>query len=469
MARLLVAVLAVSASGNFFVRAQETSGGTAAMPGQATAAKPRMVDVGLGWSKSSINTVKFRHASLATYQDTQFVAYYDANQKVVVGKRKLAEDTWDIKTTTLTGNTLDAHNTISIAVDGEGLLHLSWNHHNEKLHYVVSKAPLSLELIAAKTDGKAETSVTYPEFYNMPNGDLLLMFRDGKSGNGKLVLKRYDLKTKAWTTLQDNLVDSHDTTMNAAGKPVTYNAYPEMCVDARGTIHLGWVWRGSFDVASNHNVCYTQSTDGGITWTTAAGKPQELPITALNCETAWVVPPKHDLINQTSIAADAEGHPYICTFFKPGDNPVTQVMVVHFDGKAWKSTQVGERKTALNLGGGGTKRLLLSRPLIFVDDSQKQAKVHVVFRDVERRDRISVASTANIDQEPWTIKDLTPDAYGFWEPTGDDSLWKRDKTIHLFVQNTDQLDYSDNKGTRTDANPTMVRVLEWKPSGMTFE
>ena len=144
-------------------------------------------------------------------------------------------------------------------------------------------------------------------------------------------------------------------------------------------------------------------------------------------------------------------------------------MVVHFDGKAWKSTQVGERKTALNLGGGGTKRLLLSRPLIFVDDSQKQAKVHVVFRDVERRDRISVASTANIDQEPWTIKDLTPDAYGFWEPTGDDSLWKRDKTIHLFVQNTDQLDYSDNKGTRTDANPTMVRVLEWKPSGMTFE
>ena len=61
----------------------------------------------------------------------------------------------------------------------------------------------------------------------------------------------------------------------------------------------GWVWRGPPGVESNHNVCYTQSTDGGITWTTAAGKPQELPITALNCETAWVVPMKHDLINQT--------------------------------------------------------------------------------------------------------------------------------------------------------------------------
>ena len=89
--------------------------------------------------------------------------------------------------------------------------------------------------------------------------------------------------------------------------------------------------------------------------------------------------------------------------------------------------------------------------------------MYVVFRDVDRRDRISVASTANIDQEPWTIKDLTSEAYGFWEPTGDDSLWQRDKTIHLFVQNTDQLDGSDAGGTTMDANPTMVRVLEWKP------
>ena len=467
VAHLLAVVFVMSASGNLFVCAQETNAAAEAMPVQPNASEPRLVDVGLGWSMSSINTVKFRHASLATHQDTQFIAYYDADQKVVVGKRKLSEDKWQLKTTELTGNTRDAHNTISIAVDGDGFLHMSWNHHNEKLHYVVGKEPLSLELIPAKTDGVAETRVTYPEFYNMPNGDLMLMFRDGMSGNGVVVLKRYDLKTKTWTTLHENLVESHDTTLQIsgtnAGKLATYNAYCEMCVDAKGTLHLGWVWRSSLDVASNHNVCYAQSTDGGVTWTTAAGKPQELPITALNCETAWVVPTKHDLINQTSIAADAEGHPYICTFFKPGDNPVTQLMVVYFDGNAWKSTQVGERKTALNLGGGGTKPLGLSRPLILIDESQKQAKVNVVFRDVDRGNKISVASTANIDQDPWAFKDLTPDAYGFWEPTGDDSLWMRDKTIHLFVQNTEQMDYKDNTGAKTDANPTMVRVLEWKP------
>ena len=458
---LLVAVLVASASGNFIVRAQETSDAAAALPEQAKASEPRMVDVGLGWSENTINAVKYRQSSLATYRDTQFIAYYDANQKVVVGKRKLAEDKWELKTTELTGNTVDAHNSISMAVDGAGILHMSWNHHttHNGLHYVVSKEPLSLDLIAAKTDGKAETSVSYPEFFNLPHGDLLLTFRDGASGNGKVVLKRYDLKTKTWTTLQDDLIDSHDTTMDAVDNLVTYNGYTEMCVDAKGTIHMGWVWRLSQNVETNHNVCYARSTDGGITWTTAAGKPQELPITALNCETAWVVPVKHDLANQTSIAADADGHPYICTLFKPGKNPVTQLMVVHFDGKAWTATQVGERKTALNLGGGGVRPMLLSRPMIFVDDSQKQAKVHVVFRDVDREDRISVASTANIAQEPWTFKYLTSDAYGFWEPTGDDSLWQRDKTIHLFVQNTEQKD----NGPKIDANPTMVRVLEWKP------
>ena len=466
-APLLVAGFVVFASGNLFVRAQEANGGAAATSGQTNASEPRMVDVGLGWAKSSINTVKFRHASLATYQDTQFIAYYDANQKVVVGKRKLSEDTWELKTTELTGNTRDAHNTISIAVDGEGYLHMSWNHHNEKLHYVISKEPLSLELIPAITDGVAETKVTYPEFYNMPNGDLLLMFRDGMSGDGVVVLKRYDVKTKTWKTLHENLIENHDTTLQIsgtnAGKLDTYNAYCEMCVDAKGTLHLGWVWRSTGDVKTNHNVCYAQSTDGGISWTTAAGKPQELPINALNCETALVVPTSHGLINQTSIAADADGHPYICTFFKPVKNPVTQLMVVHFDGNVWKSSQVGERLTELNLGGIGTKRLLLSRPLILIDDSQKQAKVNVIFRDVDRGDKITVASTANIDQEPWTFKDLTLDAYGSWEPTGDDSLWRRDKTINLFVQNTNQLDSNDNMGTRIDPNPTMVRVLEWKP------
>ena len=159
-----------------------------------------MADVGLGWSKSSINAVKFRHASLATYKDTQFIAYYDANKKVVVGNRKLGEDKWELKTTELTGKTEDAHRAISIAVDGEGILHMSWDQRTlygrNGINYVVSKEPLSLELIAAKTDGKTENSVTYPEFYNMPNGDLLLTFRYGKSGDGKQVLKRYDLKTR---------------------------------------------------------------------------------------------------------------------------------------------------------------------------------------------------------------------------------------------------------------------------------
>ena len=42
--------------------------------------------------------------------------------------------------------------------------------------------------------GKDEDDVTYPEFYRMPDGDLLFAYRSGASGRGNLVLNRYDLK-----------------------------------------------------------------------------------------------------------------------------------------------------------------------------------------------------------------------------------------------------------------------------------
>ena len=104
--------------------------------------------------------------------------------------------------------------------------------------------------------GKNEDRVTYPEFYSLPNGDLLFTYRDGVSGGGNLVLNRYDLKQKQWTRLQDKLIDGEGER----------NAYSQMAVDAKGTIHLSCVWRETPDVATNHDMCYARSTNGGKTW-----------------------------------------------------------------------------------------------------------------------------------------------------------------------------------------------------------
>jgi hypothetical protein len=49
--------------------------------------------------------------------------------------------------------------------------------------------------------------VSYPEFYRMPNGNLLFFYRNGASGKGNLVVKSYDISTSKWSMLHENLID----------------------------------------------------------------------------------------------------------------------------------------------------------------------------------------------------------------------------------------------------------------------
>ena len=167
----------------------------------------KLVDVGLGWASNSVNAVIFRKNSLVTYRDTQYIAYYNQDKYVVLGKRKSGSSSWILKQTPFQGNTNDAHNTISIMVDGDGYLHVSWDHHGHPLRYAKSVSSGSLDLTSKLSmTGVDEGNVTYPEFYKMPGGDLLFFYRSGASGQGDLVLNRYDLKTKTWQRLHDNLI-----------------------------------------------------------------------------------------------------------------------------------------------------------------------------------------------------------------------------------------------------------------------
>src|SRR5574338_554228 len=108
--------------------------------------KTKVVKVDSGWASNSINTTVFRKNSLVTFKDWQYIAFYNKDGFVVLGKRKWNDTKWIIEQTQYKGNVSDAHNVISIMVDGDGYLHMAWNHHNNHLHYVKSKAPGSLKL-----------------------------------------------------------------------------------------------------------------------------------------------------------------------------------------------------------------------------------------------------------------------------------------------------------------------------------
>lgn len=410
----------------------------------------KLVTVADGWSGNSVNAVIFRKNSLTSFGDTQYIAFYNAEKKVVLGKRRLGESQWQLQTTAFSGNANDAHNTISIMTDGDGYLHLSWDHHNNPLHYSrsVSRGSLQMGVPEAMT-GKKENKVSYPEFYKLPGGNLLFLCRDGGSGNGNLVINRYDVATRQWKQLQENLIDGE-------GKR---NAYCQTFVDSKGAIHISWVWRETPDVATNHDMCYTCSRDGGITWQKTTGEVYQLPITAATAEYACHIPQRSELINQTSMYADDRGYPYIATYWKPAGTQVPQFQLVYYNGSEWKTSQVSNRHSAFSLSGTGTKKIPVSRPQIMVKRAGKRTEAYLVFRDEERGSKASVAYCKALQKGKWITTDLSEASLGQWEPSYDTDVWQSRGELHLFVQQVAQGD-----GEKTEnVPPQPVGVLEWKP------
>lgn len=413
-----------------------------------TRSRTRLINVDSGWARNTVNVTVFRKNSLVTFKDTQFIAFYNPQRYVVLGKRKIGESKWILKQTQFQGNTTDAHNVISIMVDGDGVLHMAWDHHNNPLRYAKGIAPGSIEMTGKiSMTGNEGNSVSYPEFYKLADGSLLFLFRDGGSGNGNLVINRYDIKKRQWTTVQRNLISGE-------GKR---NAYWQTFVDGSGVIHLSWVWRESPNVASNHDLAYARSTDGGISWQRSNGGIYTLPITASTAEYAARIPQNSELINQTSMYADEHGEPFIATYWRDSGTTVPQYHIVYLKKGRWKVSGLGFRKTPFTLNGGGSKRIPVARPQVMSDGK----KVYMVFRDEERGSKVSVAYTKDIGSNEWKILDLTHHSVGSWEPSFDTELWKSRKQLHLFVQKAVQV---DGEGLNEEG-AEMVRVVEWKREG----
>jgi hypothetical protein len=410
----------------------------------------RLVDVAPAWANNSVNTVVFRKNSLVSDKGTQYVAFYDQDGYVVLGKRRLGDTAWTLQRTRFQGHVADAHNTISIMVDGAGYLHVAWDHHNNELRYARSVSPGSLELgDKQRMTGQDERSLTYPEFHRLPDGNLLFLYRNGASGQGNLVANRYDVAHRSWQRLSSNLISGEGQR----------SAYWQAFVDHLGTIHVSWVWRESPDVASNHDLAYARSRDGGQTWEKSTGERYTLPITAASAEYAARIPENSELINQTSMSTDRAGRPYIATYWRDQGSQVPQYRVVHLAPAGWKTLTLDFRKTPFSLGGAGTKAIPIARPQVLVDIGSEQPKGLLIFRDEARGNRVSAVDIAKFDTGHWTIRDLTEKSVGAWEPSYDTELWRSQGVLNLFVEDVSQVD-GEGQAVRP---PSMVRVLEWKP------
>ena len=406
-----------------------------------------LIEVGSGYSQTSVNTTVFRQGSLVSNDSLQYISYYDPEGFVVVGKRKIGTTEWKTNRTPFQGNVKDAHNIISIGLDGNGILHMAFDHHGSPLHYTRSIEPSSLLLEPLqRMNGINEENVTYPEFHSSPDGNLFFVYRSGASGNGNMVMKRYNHAEQNWETIQENLIDGEDQR----------NAYWQMFIDPQGIIHLSWVWRESWLVETNHDLNYARSKDGGKSWEKSDGSRYTLPITIESAEIAWEIPQNSELINQTSMTADSEGHPYIATYWRDNGSEVPQYRLVWNDGKEWQMSQVGNRSMPFSLSGGGTKMIPISRPRVVSDGKM----AYYIFRDEEKGSKVSIASTRDLKSGEWTVSDYTDFPVDAWEPSHDSDLWNNKKILNVFVQRSHQGD--GEKISDTMEKQTPIFVLEIK-------
>lgn len=414
---------------------------------KAAKVSTKLVTVAPGWAENSVNATIFRKNSVVSTVNYQFVAFYDSTAHVVLARRAHGSEQWEVHQTQYTGNIRDAHNVISLMVDGEGYLHLSWDHHNNPLHYCRSLKPESLELGDMEPMlGENEKVVSYPEFYRMADGGLLFAYRDGGSGNGNLVLNRYDLTAKKWLRLQTNLIDGEGQR----------NAYWQLFVDAGGTIHVSWVWRESPDVRSNHDMCYACSKDGGKSWVKSTGEVYALPIHAASAEVVKAIPQGSNLINQTSMTTDADGNPFIATYYKEAGDSCTQFHLIYRQNGSWKSSVATHRKLDFDLGGVGSRSNPISRPQLMIVKQGKQQRLALIYRDEEAGNNIVLATSPLTEQLNWSSQVISPYPVDRWEPSYDTELLRLQNKIQLYYQRVAQ----GQAETTVALSPQPVGILE---------
>lgn len=400
---------------------------------------------------SSINAPPGFNQSLVSDDRFQFAGYYAPDGAVRIARRDLPRGAWTTFATPFSGNPADAHNTIALGLDGAGALHVAWGHHNVPLNYArapaaATAAPVIFDAPTAMV-GRNETRVTYPQFFRLPDGDLLFTFRDGGSGNGNLVLNRYSPTSRTWRRVQENLLDGQGER----------SAYPTACVDDAGTLHLAWTWRETPDVASNHDLLYARSADGGETWTNADGRRLMPPFDATAEAYVARIPTHSTLMNPPLVVADERGRPLLADYWAEPGAPFPTYHVLRHDHGIWRRYDLPGNATPFTLAGGGTKHPPLSRCVVFATGSS--------LRLIHRHDGFGRAAlqiaTPDLDAATpdWAVTVLPPGDLGAWEPTADAFAWQHRRRAELLVSQVSQRDGDDQVAAAVPATTIQLLTL----------
>lgn len=289
----------------------------------------------------------------------QFVAYYDADRKITVRGRKPGEPAWvtvqppgvPVPRRNRDSNVVgwDSHNTLRLALDRDGMVHLAGNMHADPLVYYRSERPHDVGTLQRldRMTGERETRATYPVFFKDAAGELLFRYRDGGSGNGSDLYNRYDRAARMWRRATDTPL------LEGEGERNAYATEPTLGPDGR--FHLVWMWRETPDCATNHTLSYARSRDL-VHWENSRGEPLALPITLATGEVVDGAKPGGGLINMTfNLGFDAQQRPVVVYHrYDTADRSQAWIARPRAAGGAWETAPLSRWDFRWAFSGGGS-------------------------------------------------------------------------------------------------------------------
>lgn len=238
----------------------------------------------------TVNGRTHQQDPITSFRGWQYVTWFDADRRVCIGRRKLPAGNWEvIRFQDHRFKTNDSHNTAVLGIcHGDGTIHMAFDHHASRLNYRVSKPgaahhPESVRWDASLFSGvlhtlgsvKPEESVTYPRFFNAPDGNLALYYRSVTSANGDGMIEEYNADRQDWMPGLGKFI-ARDIGVFSSGDLTSRFRCPYLnSISYAGErLHASWVWRDRFEKThptNQHDLCYAYSDDQGRTWHNSAG------------------------------------------------------------------------------------------------------------------------------------------------------------------------------------------------------
>jgi hypothetical protein len=282
---------------------------------------------------------------IAQHDGKVYVSYLAPNspQDDVFVAERTGPNAWTKKDTGLNSRYDVGHTQTSLAVDGEGYLHLFYGMHNDPITYARSTQPgnIAAGFISSSPSAFSGGRYPYPNLTTTPAGDVYMIIRDRRSTyvntgrDGRLF--RFSNSRQSWSELPP-----------FAGQTGT-TVYPDQVfADPSGQLHIIWEWASGGPQGSRHYGSYARfdpatnkyyKADGSIYSTTpisinAADVYQGLEGTETFSEGVFGV-------QAAKMAIDDQGRPVIVYGYSTnGTDSSLEHRVARWTGTEWTRTTV---------------------------------------------------------------------------------------------------------------------------------